>query len=98
MGRKPKGEKPHLPYVPFHKACTSWLLFDGVPYPLAQAPEPVFRSVITPSLPHQEQIVSCLKDAQTDSITRWWLLCALADLGRKVKLYASREEALLAVR
>ena len=100
MGSRPKGESPYFPYISWKRARTSWLLINNQAYPLETAPEPIFRSVITPSLPLLEdrgQVVSCLKDAQTDSITRWWLLCGLADIGRKVKLYASREEALLAV-
>ena len=101
MGSRKRGDSPYLPYISWKHARTSWLLINNQAYPLEMAPEPIFRSVITPSLPlleDQEQVASCLKETRTDLLARWWLLCGLADIGKKVRLYSSREEALLAVR
>jgi hypothetical protein len=65
-------------------------------------PEQLFQAVIIPHLgvleEDKELVRDTLKKKQTDLLTRWWLLCRLADGGRKVRLYASREEALLSLR
>jgi hypothetical protein len=65
-------------------------------YPVASAPASIFKAAVLTLVPHWKDSSTygeALASKEIDVVTRWWLLCALADAGQAMKLYGSREEA-----
>src|SRR5437660_9223338 len=65
-------------------------------YPIASAPASIFKAAVLALVPHWKDSSTygeALASKEIDVVTRWWLLCALADAGQAMTLYGSREQA-----
>ena len=75
----------------------SWFTHHGQAFSAAKAPDAVFRAAVLDLAPHWKDSPTygeALASIEIDVVTRWWLLCGLADAGQAMKLYSSREAAM----
>ena len=82
--------------ITFEQIAGAWFIHDQQIWPVASAPASMFRAAVLAQAPQWKDIPvysEVLASATLDTVTRWWLLCGLADAGQAMMLYASREEA-----
>lgn len=91
--------------ISYHQSLDAWFICAGQPYQVKTAPQSVFERFVNASVPtawgsEALGLYVALESTESDEaerqLCRWYTLCGLLKC-RRVRLYASRDEALLAV-
>jgi hypothetical protein len=83
------------PTIPFHIAKASYFIYNNSIHSIAHCHSDIFKSAVLKLAPHwisHEEYGPVLKDVD-DVATRWYLLCALAEGERRMRLYGTLEDA-----
>jgi|SRR5882757_617387 len=85
----------HVPSVSFRVAKVSYFIYNNTIHSVAHCHSDVFKSAILKLAPHwkSHEEYAPILNGMDDVITRWFLLCALAEGERRMKLYGTREDA-----
>ena len=90
-----------MPTVSYVRAKQSYFIHNDQVHSVASCPTPIFRSAVltlAPYWPANEAYSGILAASEIDFAVRWYLLVALAEAGKAMRLYGSREEAEQAVK
>lgn len=85
----------HVPSIPFHIAKASYFIYNNTVHSVAHCHSDIFRDAILKLAPHwksHDEYGPVLKDVD-DIMDRWYLLCALSEGERGMKLYGTLEDA-----
>jgi hypothetical protein len=85
----------HVPSVSFRVAKVSYFIYNNTIHSVAHCTSDIFKSAVLKLAPHwisHEEYGPVLSDMDDISM-RWWLLCALSEDKRGMKLYRTLEDA-----
>jgi hypothetical protein len=84
-----------LPSVDIHDVKHGYFMHDNEVYAVSMAPDAVFRAAVLALAPYwwTHEVHGPLLRTDIDLAARWWLLCALMDSDRPMRLYRSRGQA-----
>ncbi len=85
----------HVPSIPFHIAKSSYFLYNNTVHSVAHCHSDIFKSAVLKLAPHwiSHETYGPVLKAVDDVATRWYLLCALAEGERRMRLYGMLEDA-----
>ena len=98
---KQRNNSVYVPRVSYQVAKESFFCYDNQAYPVATCDSSIFRSAVlalAPTWANDEAYNGFLAFATIDMAVRWYLIVAMAEAAKPLKLYANREEAERAVK